>query len=495
VSALPVFAAGSVSMNNTTTRVLLVDDDEASFILLRRLLSKVPQKTLATDWAPSYEEGLRLLNKNQHDVCLMDYRLGPRTGLDLLREAVAHGIQTPIIILTSSEDPKVDLQATELGAADFLLKDQLEPVMLERVIRFAIQHAATLTALQKSHERFRLLFERSMDAILISNDRGQFVDVNGAACRLLGLSAQKLLARNWSDVFSQNLERAAEQLPETLSELSFVKPNGERCFIEFSSAKLAADLNLCILRDVTDRRNLEREIQEISEREQRRLGQDLHDGIGQSMTGIAFLAKVLQQKLMAKQVEEAEAAGNIASLINQALAQTRRLSRGLCPVVLDNNDIEAALEQLAENLRSLFSVRCELHCDPEAVITDNTVAVHLYRIAQEAATNAIKHGHARNVFLSLTAGGPRLLLKIKDDGAGFPAAPRSKGMGLRVMDHRARIIGGTLSVRQLKEGGVAVTCSVPRSHAAKKKSESPSVLSRKDRPPSSKEFVRSSAPN
>jgi two-component system, LuxR family, sensor kinase FixL len=475
---------------NTTTRVLLVDDDEASFILLRRLLSKVPQKTLATDWAPNYEEGLRVLNQNQHDVCLMDYRLGPRTGLDLLREAVALGIQTPIIILTSSEDPKVDLQATELGAADFLLKDQLEPVMLERVIRFAIQHAAALTALQKSHKRFRLLFERSMDAILISDDRGQFVDVNGAACRLLGLSAQKLLARNWSDVFSQNLDQATEQRPEALSELSFVKPNGERCLIEFSSAKLAADLNLCILRDITERRNLEREIQEISEREQRRLGQDLHDGIGQTMTGIAFLAKVLQQKLMAKAIEEAEAAGNIAALINQALAETRRLSRGLCPVVLDNNDIEAALEQLAENLRSLFSVRCELHCDPEVVIADNAVAVHLYRIAQEAATNAIKHGRARNVLLSLTGNGPRVVLKIKDDGAGFPPAPKSKGMGLRVMHHRARIIGATLSMRQPKEGGITVTCSVPRSHATKKRLETPHVLPRTDRAPSNRESVR-----
>ena len=165
---------------------------------------------------------------------------------------------------------------------------------------------------------------------------------------------------------------------------------------------------------------MEHEIQEISEREQRRLGQDLHDGLGQSMTGIAFLAKVLQQKLQAKAVEEAEAAGNIASLINEALSQTRRLSRGLCPVVLDSNDIEAALEQLAENLRTLFSVSCELHCDPEIKITDNAVAVHLYRIAQEAATNAIKHGRAKNICLSLTANNSRVILKIKDDGAGFP---------------------------------------------------------------------------
>jgi PAS domain-containing protein len=96
---------------------------------------------------------------------------GYGAGLAALTE---NGVQTPIIILTGSDDPKVDLEATELGAADFLIKDQLDPVMLERVIRYSVQHAATLQALQKSHERFRLLFERSLDAILISDDRGPF---------------------------------------------------------------------------------------------------------------------------------------------------------------------------------------------------------------------------------------------------------------------------------------------------------------------------------
>jgi signal transduction histidine kinase len=251
--------------------------------------------------------------------------------------------------------------------------------------------------------------------------------------------------------------------------MAFNKPNGESCFIEFASTRLAPDLNLSILRDVTERRNLEREIQEISEREQRRLGQDLHDGLGQSMTGIAFLAKVLQHKLEARGLEEARSAGSIAALIDQALAQTRRLSRGLCPVVLDANDIEAALEQLAENLRTLFAVACELECDPEIKIADNAVAVHLYRIAQEAATNAIKHGAAKTVFLSLTVKKSRLILKIKDDGAGFRSTgPKGKGMGLRVMRHRCRMIGATLTIRAPKEGGVTVICSLPKVDALQK---------------------------
>jgi two-component system, LuxR family, sensor kinase FixL len=444
-------------------RVLLIDDEESFFILLRRMLAKVPGKKFVTDWAASYDEGLAALRENRHDACLLDYRLGLRTGLELLREANTHGVQAPIIILTGLDDPKVDLEATELGAADFLIKDQLDPVILERVIRYSVQHAAALQALQKSHERFRLLFERSLDAILISDDGGQLVEVNGAACRLLGLSREQLLELKWSDLPVKALHQHSLRRSEGLGELSFTKPNGTRCFIEFSSTQLAANLNLSILRDVTERRALEHEIQEISEREQRRLGQDLHDGLGQSLTGIAFLAKVLQQKLQAKGVQESESAGNIASLINEALAQTRHLSRGLCPVVLDSNDIEAALEQLAENIRTIFSVSCELQCEPDIKITGNAVAVHLYRIAQEAATNAIKHGHAKCILLSLASNNSRLILKIKDDGVGFPAeASKGKGMGLRVMQHRARMIGATISLQQSKGGGVTVTCSLPR---------------------------------
>jgi PAS domain S-box-containing protein len=450
-------------MADALVSVLLIDDEESFFILLRRLLAKVPGKKFVTDWVASYDDGLAALRENRHDACLLDYRLGMRTGLELLREATAHGVQAPIIMLTGSDDPQVDQEAMELGAADFLLKDQLDPVMLERVIRYSVQHAATLKALQKSHERFRLLFERSLDAILISDDRGRFVEVNGAACRLLGLSREQMLEWKWIDLPAQALLQHSQRRSEGLGELSFTKPNGERCFIEFSSTQLAPNLNLSILRDVTERRALEHEIQEISEREQRRLGQDLHDGLGQSMTGIAFLAKVLQQKLQAKGVEEAEAAGNIALLINEALSQTRRLSRGLCPVVLDTNDIEAALEQLAENLRTLFSVSCELQCEPDIKITDNAVAVHLYRIAQEAASNAIKHGRAKNILLSLVSNNSRLVLKVKDDGAGFPAkVSKGKGMGLRVMHHRARMIGAGISLRQSKAGGVTVTCSLPR---------------------------------
>ena len=460
-------------------RVLLVDDDQNVKPLLEHLLRKVPGKKFKIDWRATYKEGLEAIKKQEHDVYLVDYRLGMESGLDLIREATAFGVQAPIIVLTGAANPIIDLEATKIGAADFLVKDdRLDHINLERSIRYAMQHFETLRALQKSNERFRLLFERSMDAILISDDEGRFLEVNNAASALLGFKRDELLQKRLSDVLLTDFENAFVQLQDhSFGELTFTQRDGGHRFAEFSACRFAPNLNLCILRDITERRKLEKEIQEISEREQRRLGQDLHDGLGQMLTGINFLAKVLQQKLAAKKLEEANECASIVSLINQALSQCRELARGLCPVVLENNDIHAALQQLSDNLEKIFKVNCPVICDPEIKIEENPVAVHLYRIAQEATTNALKHGKAKNIHVSLVQTKGSIILRVKDDGLGMPKeAFKNKGMGLRVMQHRARMINATLEMEPVKPTGTMITCKI---ESAPKESSSTSVSDKK----------------
>jgi signal transduction histidine kinase len=275
-----------------------------------------------------------------------------------------------------------------------------------------------------------------------------------------------------SDLLSTEQGGVANDLQEqSFGELSFTLPSGERRFAEFSACQFAPALNLNILRDITERRSLEKEIQEISEKEQRRLGQDLHDGLGQSLTGISFLTKVLQQKLASKKMDEEKDAALIVNLIKQVLLQARELARGLCPTVLDTNDIQAALEQLAENLKKYFSVYSRAECDPEVVIKDNAVAVHLYRIAQEATTNAIKHGKAKKIWIDLSQKNGAVILQIKDNGIGLSKGNgKTKGMGLRVMQHRARMIGGTVEVEPGRDGGTVVTCTLRNKMTLKKTS-------------------------
>jgi PAS domain S-box-containing protein len=460
-------------------RVLLIDDDESSQLLISHMLSKVPARRFKTEVADTYESGLAMIRKRQHDVYLLDYRLGARTGLDLLKEAIQGDVSGPIILLTAAADPKVDWEATEIGAADFLLKDKLDSVILERSIRYSLQHFAAMRALQKSNEQFRLLFERSMDAILISDDHGQFLEVNGAACTLLGYSADQLRQMRLSDFVAFEAGTIVKHLQnQPLSELSINSPDGDPRYVEFSTCQFAPGLNLILMRDITDRRNLEKAIQEASEKEQRKLGQDLHDGLGQTLTGIGCLAKVLQQKLAAKKLPEAGEADTIAKLLSQALSQTREIARGLCPVVLEKNDIQAALKQLSDTLESFFGVSSNMICDPKLKINDNAIATHLFRIAQEASTNAVRHGKATEVNIKLTRRSGQLILQVRDNGVGFPEGKlKSQGMGLRVMQHRARMIRGSLDVERLKEGGTVVTCSLEAPSTRSKSSAAAQELS------------------
>ena len=213
-------------------------------------------------------------------------------------------------------------------------------------------------------------------------------------------------------------------------------------------------------RDVTESRRLEREILEIGRREQRRIGQDLHDAVGQHLTGVAFLAKVLEKRLSERALPEAANASQIAKTINETIIQARGLARGLCPVDLSADGLMAALQEHAANVEGLFGVRCNFLCDEPVLVHDDEVAMHLYRIAQEAVNNAVKHGKARTIEIAMAANGGHPTLTVKDDGVGLPDdSEHSEGMGLRIMNYRARMIGATFDVRRGSHGGTVVVCS------------------------------------
>ena len=208
------------------------------------------------------------------------------------------------------------------------------------------------------------------------------------------------------------------------------------------------------------RRHLEREILEISEREQRRIGQELHDSLGQQLTGIAIMTKVLERKLERQALAEASDAKEIRTLVNQAVDETRQLSRGLHPVALDENGLMSALQSLAATTHSLFRVSCIFRCDRPVPVREASAAVHLYRIAQEAVTNAVRHAKPRNILIELDNQDHRGTLVITNDGKDFPERLAAHGgMGLQVMSHRAEMIDGVLNVQRGPSGGTRVVCT------------------------------------
>jgi signal transduction histidine kinase len=247
----------------------------------------------------------------------------------------------------------------------------------------------------------------------------------------------------------------------------WVTRNGDKRLIAWSSTLLpggdeTAQYIIATGIDITERKQLEKAILDISAREQRRIGQDLHDGLGQHLTGIAFMAKVHEAKLAEQKRSETEDAAKLVQLVNEAIHKTRELARGLLPVVSDSQGLMSALQLWAAEVEDLFGVLCRFQCDAPVLIHDDTMATHLYHIAREAVNNAIKHGNPQIVLIQLTAEQGQGTLLIKDDGRGIAESPASpQGMGLHIMNYRAGMIGGTLEVRRDTTRGTVVTCKFP----------------------------------
>ena len=215
-----------------------------------------------------------------------------------------------------------------------------------------------------------------------------------------------------------------------------------------------------LTREIGERERLEKEILEISEREQRRIGHDLHDGLCQHLTATAMAGQVLAQKLTSRSLTEAADAGELVRLIEDGIAMTRDMAHGIVPLEMESEGLVTALRVLAGNVGRMFKVSCVLQCDSPPPIEDVDTATHLYRIAQEAVQNALRHGKPGQIVMSLSRVRDRAQLSIEDDGAGLPEDWRSgRGLGTRIMAHRAVMIGGELSIEPSPTGGTLVTCS------------------------------------
>ncbi len=331
-------------------------------------------------------------------------------------------------------------------------------------------------ALRDSEARLRAILDTAVEGIITINDGGIIESVNPAAERIFGYRSAELIGRNVSllmpSPFRENHDRYIGNYVRTrqpkiigIGREVIGQRKNRSVFpmdLAVSEVKLAdRRIFTGFVRDITERKRLEQEILEISESEQRRIGQDLHDGLGQQLTAIELMCRVLQQRLATTVKAEATRVGEISGHVREAIALTRSLARGLSPVDLEAPGLMTALEELAANAGKMFGINCRFRCDPPVLVPDKSVAAHLFRIAQEGVTNSIKHGRAREVDISLTALPQGVILAVKDNGVGFWNNRRKpKGMGLRIMNYRANLIGGSLVVQRNASRGTTVVCSV-----------------------------------
>jgi PAS domain S-box-containing protein len=334
----------------------------------------------------------------------------------------------------------------------------------------------TEEALQQERNVVSAILDTVGALVVVLAPDGRILRFNRACELTTGYSLEEVCGKYLWDLFlpPEEVERfksifaqlSADLLPQDYQSY-WVTRHGTPRLIAWSSTTLPGSdgtPNYIIATgiDITEREQLEKALLNISAREQRRIGQDLHDGLGQHLTGIAFMAKVHEAKLTEKRMEDAAAAAKIVRLVNEAIHKTRELARGLLPVVSDAQGLMSALQIWAAEVEDLFGISCRFECETAVLIHDDIVATHLYHIAQESVNNALKHGDARNILFRLTGENGRGTLLIKDDGTGIAEnRGNNQGMGLHIMNYRAGRIGGTLEIARDPVQGTIVTCIFP----------------------------------
>ena len=295
--------------------------------------------------------------------------------------------------------------------------------------------------------------------------------------RMFGYASTELLGRSIEPLFSmltvqrRRLARALRDGSKTGEivpvEFECARKDGTR----FVAACVVTPLSindfehwLAVLNDVTERKQLEREIIEIANREQQRIGNDLHDGLGQDLTGIALMLRGVAAQLRRESSAAHRDVEEVIGLVNNAIDSTRTLARGLSPVGSGRGDLAAAIQTLGARIGERSGVEVTAHLNfPEPLRLSETAAAHVYRIVQEALTNVARHSGARHVSIHLSIRDGELQFQVDDDGCGFPALPadRAAGLGLKIMRYRAQMLGGDLIIESNVNGGMTVRCSCP----------------------------------
>lgn len=310
---------------------------------------------------------------------------------------------------------------------------------------------------------WREVVARWQEAVFMVTEDGTILSINAAAEHLLGHPAAEMVGRSCGLLVASRLRpRQAWQQLRQGGEHSLRHGNGTTIRVDVQVTRSQTSrhaIYVLVVRDLNERLRLERESLEIGERERRRIGQDLHDSIIQVLAGAAFMARQLEQRLRRHDAARANEADRIATLLQQMIGDTRSMSHHLYPVELEHNGLAWALKQLGETTQAMYGVQCRVQCRADVSGLHTDTSTHLFRIAQEAVSNAVRHGHAKTIQVKVSQRVQGGTLMVEDDGVGLgPDGPSHTGMGIDNMQRRAHLLGGSLRLAPRPGGGTRVVC-------------------------------------
>lgn len=461
--------------------ILLVDDQPQKLLAYEAMLTNLGENLLR---AQNGNQAFELLLHEEIAVILLDVNMPGMDGFETAAMIREHPrfVKMPIIFVTAVNTTDLDrIRGYEIGAVDYVSVPVIPEILRAKVSVFVELHRKRREleranqSLFESEQRMRAILETATDAIITIDGKGTILTANPAAERIFGYTAAELIGGSvkrlmpapWHRAYDEVMNRGANGAARTLAGLSQefqgLRKDGVIVPLEVAvSETMPGAVFTAIIRDVSRRKQLEREVTEIAAVEQRRIGQELHDGVSQELTGLTMMAAALQDRLGEGPAATQPLARRVIEGLSRVHRQVRQVSHGLVPVELDADGLRAALEDLAERVHQQAGIPCVFHCPQRVRVKDSLTATHLYHIVQEATNNALRHGRPKRIDIRLNARPEALVLTVRDDGVGMAAdAERPNGVGLRLMRYRASLIGGVLHIAPADEQGTLVTCTVP----------------------------------
>ncbi|HEY4370166.1 MAG TPA: PAS domain S-box protein [Steroidobacteraceae bacterium] len=455
-----------------TLQFVLLEDNASDAELIQLELAR---NGLKIQWRHvASERDFRAALVAAPDLVLADYTLPGFDGLAALKIVLQQRADVPFIFVSGSLGEERAIEALKSGATDYVLKDRLQrlPAVVTRALteaRERRERRQAETALEEQRLLLGTLIDSLPEIVYATDIENRLTVVNRALLDVLHKKREEVLGQRLSELWPEEtvVEMEAQAAatirsghPLTDQERAWIATDGTVRWFTFTHVPLRdhGTVNglVCTVREITNQKALEQEILEISNREQRRLGSDLHDGLGQELTGLSLMLKGLEMQLAREAQQYSNQIVKISDLVARAIQSTRSLARGLAPVNLERGGLPEALKHLAARCTDMYSLDCTFVSGGGQKLPDleEGAATHLYRIAQEATTNAARYARAKSIVIDLRTTGRKLQLSITDDGIGLAAglAQGRPGMGLKIMEYRARMLGGTVAFEESKPG-------------------------------------------
>jgi len=472
--------------------ILLIENNSSETILAEDELRHTTDEQISLVRTEHLSDALILIAQESFDLILSRLDLPDCNGLEVINQLRKQTTNVPIAVLSSKNNEELAIQVIKAGAQDYLVKDQISSGILMRIIRHAIERKQTEENTKKAQQRFKTIFEAvPLGIAVINSETGVFIDVNQKYASITGRTTEELMQINQSEIihpddlqdYINSLELLNEQKPQNFKTAKrIIRPDGSIIWLEISikpfetNCKLCMtedNCSLCMIEDITEYKQLADNLQDLTmysqdvrEEERSRIGREIHDVLGGTLTVLKMDLDWLSKKVSDNPMHERIL--SLYQLTGEAIETVRRVSKNLRPNVLDNLGLHGAIEWLVREFGQRLNIKSHLQSNVSHFsYLDKKTETNIFRIIQEAFINITKHAQATAIDINIEENPCQVTFKIRDDGVGITDEQLSntKSFGIIGMQERAKQMGAELTIKGTSSGGSLLQLQVPAQHS------------------------------